>query len=821
VEKPSQLKLDTSLDKSTLLSPFQHNSNSTQPQPPSPPTHSKGKRALPAGSQPPSKRTNANLPSSVTSEELGELIRRDVELITRVGWQSFVKQRRGRGDFSTLDNVNHPARRLLRKLKYQGAPVKFTTPPWTTEQIDKAVRRGPHKSCAEHIDFLDEEFTDMIKKQQWTLLPLSVAKQLVGLRVSPPGVVPQRDRRPRWICDYTWSGVNQDTIKLAPKEAMQFGSCFERVLREVLLADPKFGPVFLNKTDLSDGFYRECLNPDDIPKLGVIYPSRPGQSEPLIAFPLVLPMGWAESPPWFCAATETAADMANTRLQDEDHSPAEHHLDDLAATIPSDPAVPITTSTTASAVEVPTARDPCLQQASTKPLQYVDIFVDDFISAAQKPFLRRVRRVLLRAIDDVFRPNDADDSEHRREPVSMKKLLKGDCSWSTVKLILGWIVDTVNMTIQLPPHRVERLWEILNSIPRRQKRTTVKKWHKVLGELRSMAIALPGSRSMFGRLQNALKLDGTSRIALNKGVHQALDDFRWIAKDLTDRPTRIQEVVPLFPGAEGDHDASGAGAGGVWFPSDTLTPRGDWKPNVPVVWRIEWPDWVRKRLVSSDNPTGDITNSDLELAGGLIQLEALAQTFDIRERTVVSKGDNLNTTFWERKGSTTTDSVPAYLLRLFGLHQRFHRYVPRFDYLAGKSNLLADAFSRDFHMTWSALYSQHSHLFPQKNGYQVWIPPPQLISGILSALQRKQCARASVLVEPAAPAATGTSGKSSVMNWASTPYSKPSSTKFPSFKSSSSEFVPENLQPKEIQSGLERLKITYGVLRRRTSPWVR
>ncbi len=78
---------------------------------------------------------------------------------------------------------------------------------------------------------------------------------------------------------------------------MQFGNCFERVLREVLSADPKFGPVFLNKADLSDGFYRECLNPDDIPKLGVIYPSRPGQSEPLIAFPLVLPMGWAESPP--------------------------------------------------------------------------------------------------------------------------------------------------------------------------------------------------------------------------------------------------------------------------------------------------------------------------------------------------------------------------------------------------------------------------------------------------------------------------------------------------------------------------------------------
>ncbi|KAL7425439.1 hypothetical protein ACHAXM_000015, partial [Skeletonema potamos] len=82
-------------------------------------------------------------------------------------------------------------------------------------------------------------------------------KKLVGLRVSPPGVVPQRDQRPRWICDYTWSGVNMETIRLAPKEATQFGTCLDRVLHEILLADPKYGPVYLNKTDLSEGFYRE------------------------------------------------------------------------------------------------------------------------------------------------------------------------------------------------------------------------------------------------------------------------------------------------------------------------------------------------------------------------------------------------------------------------------------------------------------------------------------------------------------------------------------------------------------------------------------
>jgi hypothetical protein len=90
---------------------------------------------------------------------------------------------------------------------------------------------------------------------------------------------------------------------------------------------------------------------------------------------------------------------------------------------------------------------------------------------------------------------------------------------------LGWIIDTINMTIQLPPHRVARLAEILASIPPTQRRTSVKKWHSVLGELRSMALALPGSRNIFSTMQHALSAKTGGRVALSKGVHDALDDF--------------------------------------------------------------------------------------------------------------------------------------------------------------------------------------------------------------------------------------------------------------------------------------------------------
>jgi hypothetical protein len=84
-------------------------------------------------------------------------------------------------------------------------------------------------------------------------------------------------------------------------------------LRQIRFAPPQHGPVYMLKVDLSDGFYRVWLRPSDVPVLGVALPSLPDE-EPLVAFPLILPMGWCESPPYFCCAlTETVADLTNDR----------------------------------------------------------------------------------------------------------------------------------------------------------------------------------------------------------------------------------------------------------------------------------------------------------------------------------------------------------------------------------------------------------------------------------------------------------------------------------------------------------------------------
>jgi len=152
------------------------------------------------------------------------------------------------------------------------------------------------------------------------------------------------------------------------------------------------------------------------------------------------------------------------------------------------------------------------------------------------------------------------------------------------------------------------------------------------------------------------------RIALKKEVHNALDDFRWMHNNISTRPTRIAEIIPLLPAAEGHHNASGMGTGGVWFLGDNITPREGSVVGKPILWRYKWPQFIVDWLITEQNPNGIISNSDLELAGGLLHLDVISHCFDVRERTILSKGDNLSTTFWEQNSSTTSIKPPAHLL---------------------------------------------------------------------------------------------------------------------------------------------------------------
>lgn len=723
---------------------------------------------------------------------LGEWAARNAEFLSKHGWYRLARSRRGRSEIShSVGDMPHDAAGYLDFLRRLGAPVLSHAPPKTPAELQAAVDRGPHPSATAYSDFLWGEAYEMCQRRHAMILPFSAVKNITGVEISPPGVVPQRDRRPRTICDLTFSGVNANTAPLTHDEAMQFGNTLLRILFRIYRADPRWGPVYLAKVDISDGFYNVTVNPNGAKHFGIILPTPPGQ-EPLVLFFLGLPMGWVSSPPVFCAATESVADVANSRIKSNWHPPP--HRQDTVADTPTPPG---------DRPPPTCGRPPRIRHRNQGPLGVTDCYVDDFILACQggKRRRRRLRRILFHCIDMVFREPDSLDDSWKKDPISLKKLLKGDGALETTKVILGWLVDTVAGTIALPPHRVQRLHDMLAAFPRSRKTCSKKDLHKLVGELRSMIVAIPGGLGCLSWLQERLR-SAPDRVYLNSQFKDAIDDFRWLATDIANRPTRIAEMIPEAPSYVGTSDASGRGMGGVWLPDahntwsaalvdSTLKPdlsnkhgqqtaaalesdRHDSPMNhPPLLWRALFPAHIAAALVSWSNPDGTISISDLELAGVLANNDVLAQSVDVTEVTTGTGTDNTAALAWSTKKAVSVTGPASYLLRLMSLHQRAYRYQLRSFYVPGPANSMADDCSRLWHLSDEQLLSHFNTNYPQKEPWQICHLRPEMLSALTSALCCVRQPPQAILGEQSPVTTSGASGNPSVLPMGSTTPSSP------------------------------------------------
>ena len=116
------------------------------------------------------------------------------------------------------------------------------------------------------------------------------------------------------------------------------------------------------------------------------------------------------------------------------------------------------------------------------------------------------------------------------------------------------------------------------------------------------------------------------------------------------------------------------------------------------LWRHPFSADIQRRLVSADNPTGSITNSDLEHAGLLGQVDLMSTTHDVRYATLVNGSDNTPAVSRVRKGAVPSDGPAAYLCNWACQHQRAHRYHHTSFYIPGKANIMADDASRLQHL---------------------------------------------------------------------------------------------------------------------------
>mmetsp|Transcript_1284 Transcript_1284/g.2567 ORF Transcript_1284/g.2567 Transcript_1284/m.2567 type:complete len:585 (+) Transcript_1284:829-2583(+) len=532
---------------------------------------------------------------------------------------------------------------------------------------------------------------------------------------------------------------------------MQFGTAPLRMQEDIMRANPKFGPVYMNKNDMSDGFYRIRLTSSGSLKLAVVLPANllPGQPQ-LVALPLVLPMGWTESPPWFCAFTETVADLTNEDLRRNKRF-APHPLAEQAAitdfqVVDSHPPRP-----------VPKSHEPLLYQ---RPLRKVEIFVDDFIGMGQddpQNPLANQRNALSHNIDKVFRPNRPSDSPYRKEPQSQTKMAKGDASWHTRKEALGWYWGATSKTLQMKPKRVEKALLLLTEVLQ-CKRVSVKRWQQLLGVLRSLQTGMVGSEGQFSLLQDALVKQVGSRVRVTAAIKEQLKIFCDFLTFNADRPTTLEELVPGRDLHVGACDAAKAGRGGVWFTDDGQA----------ILWRAPYLPEVQKEVVSDKNPTGKLTNSDLELEGTILHHWLLGKLVPLAGETTYTGCDNTPAVAWRTKGSSTTNKARARLLRLAAGMRRHHRAHHRLGHLSGVDNRMADDASRLWHLSDDDLLTYFSFTYPQSASWQLYRIPPEVNCWLTSIMLDETSKVESVLPELQRQTLSGPSGRLSAPTSAST-----------------------------------------------------
>jgi hypothetical protein len=312
--------------------------------------------------------------------------------------------------------LEHPAAEKLLEYATGGCPAN-TGKPWTKKQMWAAVDRGPHISAMDPaaIAQLEGEIADKVKEGQckvvlWNDIKDDPPEQL---KISPLAMIPHKSRAFRAILDLSFRlrledgsevpSVNEATTLEAPAAAIdQMGHALSRIIHAFAEADDD-AKIFMAKFDIKDGFWRLDCQQGEEWNFAYVLPQREGEPVRLVV-PTSLQMGWVESPSYFCAASETARDVAAKYAETSIGALADHKFAKY--------------SKGSEAFE-----DLPEKSGDTKLRYFFEVYVDDFVPlaiASSKEQLEHVAKALLHGIHDVFPANDDDSND----PTSLKKLLK-------------------------------------------------------------------------------------------------------------------------------------------------------------------------------------------------------------------------------------------------------------------------------------------------------------------------------------------------------------------------------------------------------------
>jgi hypothetical protein len=294
---------------------------------------------------------------------------------------------------------------------------------WTREAVELAVARGPHPTAIapDAVALVHEDIEYQVKAGFTEIVFWDEIKDNLPapFKISPVAVIPQTGRRGRIILDLSFpvrrppqkrakrrmgelvqDSINATTRKLAPTEPVhEIGMVLPRLFH-FMASTPEDQEIRLSKVDLSDGFWRLLVEPSQKWNFSYVMPDPPG-SRVRIVVPSALQMGWAESPAYFCAATETGRDIIERLLREGVELP-EHPLEKFME--PTDrPRTAPPESVDHTSVGV-----------------YVDDYVLGLVQNDARSLIRRVSRATLHAIHSIFPPPEVSGHVGGKDPISIK-----------------------------------------------------------------------------------------------------------------------------------------------------------------------------------------------------------------------------------------------------------------------------------------------------------------------------------------------------------------------------------------------------------------
>ena len=136
---------------------------------------------------------------------------------------------------------------------------------------------------------------------------------------------------------------------------------------------------------------------------------------------------------------------------------------------------------------------------------------------------QQTARATLHAIHSVFPPPSVGSDA--KDPISEKKLQKGDGRWDTQKEILGYVLDGITRTVQLPTDQADALVKEIRAVLQNT-RIQLKRFRSLVGRLQHAARILPAARGFLTPLYNALKGLPDS-VGLGKRAKSGMPSLTW------------------------------------------------------------------------------------------------------------------------------------------------------------------------------------------------------------------------------------------------------------------------------------------------------